>query len=70
MTEVKAEMAANVWQVHVEAGQRVEAGDTVVILESMKMEVPVEAPMAGTVAEVRVAPEAQVQEGDVLVVID
>ena len=70
MTQVRAEITANVWQVHVEVGQRVEEGDTVVILESMKMEIPVEAPVAGTVAEVRVAPEGQVQEGDVLAVIE
>jgi len=67
--EVRAEMAANVWQVLVEAGETVAAGAELVILESMKMEIPVEAPVAGTVAEVRVVPEASVQEGDVLVVL-
>jgi biotin carboxyl carrier protein len=69
MIEVRAEMAANVWQVLVEVGDGVAAGAELVILESMKMEIPVEAPVAGTVAEVRVAPEASVQEGDVLVVL-
>jgi len=68
--EVRAEMAANVWQVLVEAGQSVGVGAELVILESMKMEIPVEAPVAATVAEVRVAPESTVQEGDVLVVLD
>jgi biotin carboxyl carrier protein len=68
--EVRAEMAANVWQVLVETGQSVAAGAELVILESMKMEIPVEAPVAATVAAVRVAPEASVQEGDVLVVLD
>jgi len=69
MADVKAEIAANVWQVVVEAGATVAEGDELVILESMKMEIPVVAPVGGTVAEVRVKPEDQVQEGDVLVVI-
>ena len=69
MTEVRAEITANVWQVHVEAGQQVDEGDTLAILESMKMEIPVESPVAGTVAEVRVEPDSQVQEGDVIAVI-
>jgi acetyl-CoA carboxylase biotin carboxyl carrier protein len=69
MTEVRAEITANVWQVHVEAGQQVDEGDTLAILESMKMEIPVEAPVGGTVTEVRVAPDTQVQEGDVIAVI-
>jgi biotin carboxyl carrier protein len=70
MTEVCAEITANVWQVHVEVGQSVAPGDTIAILESMKMEIPVEAPVAGTIAEVRVKPEDQVQEGDVIAVIE
>ena len=70
MTEVLAEITANVWQVPAQAGQEVAEGDTLVILESMKMEIPVEAPVAGRVVEVRVAPEDQVQEGDVLAVIE
>ena len=69
MAEVRAEIAANVWQVLVEAGAAVAEGDELVILESMKMEIPVAAPSGGTVSEVRVKPEDQVQEGDVLVVI-
>ena len=70
MAEVRAEITANVWQVRVEVGQRVEVGDELVILESMKMEIPVEAPVAGTVTEVRVKPDDQVQEGDVIAVIE
>ena len=70
MTEVCAEITANVWQVHVEAGQTVAEGDTLAILESMKMEIPVESPVAGTVVEVKVKPEDQVQEGDVIAVIE
>jgi biotin carboxyl carrier protein len=69
VADVKAEIAANVWQVVVEAGATVAEGDELVILESMKMEIPVTAPVGGTVSEVRVKPEDQVQEGDVLVVI-
>jgi biotin carboxyl carrier protein len=63
-------MAANVWQVRTEVGARVEEGDELVILESMKMEIPLTAPHAGTVMEVRVAPEDKVQEGDVVVVLE
>ena len=70
MVDVVAEIAANVWQVPVEAGQAVATGDTIAILESMKMEIPVEAPVGGTVAELRVAPDDQVNEGDVIAVID
>src|SRR3954454_12007760 len=70
MAEVRAEIAASVWQVRTEVGATVAEGDELVILESMKMEIPVISPVAGTVAEVRVAPEDQVQEGDVVAVID
>ena len=65
-----AEMVANVMNVAVQAGQRIEVGDTVVLLESMKMEIPVLAEQAGTVAAVKVAEGDVVQEGDVLAVID
>ena len=68
--DVHAEITANVWQVRVEVGQTVSAGDELVILESMKMEIPVEAPVAGTVAEIRVQPDSQVHEGDVVAVIE
>jgi acetyl-CoA carboxylase biotin carboxyl carrier protein len=70
VTEVPAEIAANVWQVPASVGQIVAVGDTIAILESMKMEIPVEAPVAGTITEVRVAPNDQVNEGDVIAVID
>ena len=70
MVEVQAEIAANVWQVPAEEGQMIAEGETIAILESMKMEIPVEAPVAGTVAELRVVPEDQVNEGDVIAVID
>jgi biotin carboxyl carrier protein len=68
--DVKAEITANVWQVRTEVGATVAEGDELIILESMKMEIPVVAPAAGTVCELRVQPDDKVQEGDVLLVID
>jgi biotin carboxyl carrier protein len=70
MTEVRAEITANVWQVRTEIGAEVAEGDDLVILESMKMEIPVTAPSPGTVIELRVAPDDNVQEGDVVAVLD
>ncbi|HET9601865.1 MAG TPA: biotin/lipoyl-binding carrier protein [Acidimicrobiales bacterium] len=70
MTEVRAEITANVWRVRTEVGAQVAEGDELVILESMKMEIAVTAPSAGTVVELRVAPEDNVQEGDVVAVLD
>ncbi len=70
MPEVQAEMVANVWKVVVAAGDDVAPGDPLVILESMKMEIPVESPVAGTVTEVRVQEGGVVQEGDVIAVVD
>ena len=67
--EVRAEMVANVWKVVVSAGDAVEDGDTLVILESMKMEIPVLAESSGTVQELRVNEGDVVQEGDVIAVI-
>ena len=68
--EVRAEMVANVWKVVVNQGDPVDEGDTLVILESMKMEIPVVTESAGTVAELKVAEGDVVQEGDVIAVID
>jgi biotin carboxyl carrier protein len=68
--QIASELVANVAQVHVTAGQRVDAGEELVLLESMKMEIPMLAEGAGTVTGVHVAPGDVVQEGDVLVVID
>lgn len=70
MAEVRAEITANVWQVRCEVGQQVAAGHELVILESMKMEIPVEAPVAGTVTAIHVAPDDQVTEGDLVVTLD
>jgi len=63
---ITAEMVANVLSIEVSPGDRVAAGDTVVLLESMKMEIPVLTETPGTVATVKVAPGDVVQEGDVL----
>jgi biotin carboxyl carrier protein len=68
--EVHAEMVANVWKVVVELGTLVAVGDTLLILESMKMEIPVLAERAGIVVEVAVTEGDVVQEGDVLVVLE
>ncbi len=68
--QIASELVANVAQVHVVAGQRVAAGEELVLLESMKMEIPMLAEEAGTVTQVQVGPGDVVQEGDVLVVID
>jgi len=63
-------MVANVWKVVVSQGDSVEEGDTLVILESMKMEIPVVTESSGTVAELKVGEGDVVQEGDVIAVID
>ena len=68
--EIRAEMVANVWKVVVSQGDSVEEGDTLVILESMKMEIPVVTESAGTVSELKVGEGDVVQEGDVIAVIN
>jgi acetyl-CoA carboxylase biotin carboxyl carrier protein len=65
--QVRAELAGNVWKVLVKEGQQVAAEETIVILESMKMEIPVAAPQAGTVKRIMVRAGQAVQEGDPLV---
>jgi acetyl-CoA carboxylase biotin carboxyl carrier protein len=69
VAEVRAEMVANVWKVVASQGDAVADGDTLVILESMKMEIPVLAESAGTLTELRVSEGQVVQEGDVIAVI-
>jgi biotin carboxyl carrier protein len=68
--EVVSELVANVLSIDVALGDRVEAGDTVVLLESMKMEIPMLAERAGQVTAIKVAAGDVVQDGDVLVVLD
>lgn len=69
-TEVKAEISGRVIQVAVQAGERVSADTTLLVVESMKMEIPLEAPSGGVVRELLVAEGDSVAEGDVLVVIE
>jgi biotin carboxyl carrier protein len=69
-TDIVAEMVANVMTVSVDTGDRVAAGDTVVLLESMKMEIPVLAEKDGVVSAVKVSPGDVVQEGDILVSLE
>ncbi len=68
--EVESEVQGSVWKVEVAQGATVAEGDVLMILESMKMEIPVEAPVAGTVAELLVAPEDPVAEDQVLAVLE
>ncbi len=68
-TDVPAHITGTVWKIEKKVGDAVVEGDVLVIIESMKMEMPVEAPAAGTVTEVRCKEAQSVQEGDVLVVI-
>ncbi|HVE64129.1 MAG TPA: biotin/lipoyl-binding carrier protein [Mycobacteriales bacterium] len=68
--QVVAEMVANVWKIVVAQGDDVAEGDTLLILESMKMEIPVITETGGRVAELKVAEGDVVQEGDVLAVIE
>ncbi|MBI3185542.1 MAG: biotin/lipoyl-binding carrier protein [Myxococcales bacterium] len=69
MADVAAHITGTVWKIECKVGQPVSAGDTLVILESMKMEMPVEAPSGGTVKEIRCKEAQAVSEGDVLVVL-
>ena len=70
MPSVDAHITGTVWKIEVAVGDEVAEGDTVVILESMKMEMPVEAEDAGVVAEIRCEEGQSVSEGDTLVVLE
>jgi acetyl-CoA carboxylase biotin carboxyl carrier protein len=70
LTDIEAHITGTVWKIEVEVGDTVQEGDTVVILESMKMEMPVEAEDPGVVAEIRCEEGQSVSEGDVLVVLE
>ncbi|HUB08069.1 MAG TPA: acetyl-CoA carboxylase biotin carboxyl carrier protein subunit [Myxococcales bacterium] len=67
--EVAAHITGTVWKIEKKVGENVAVGDVLIILESMKMEMPVEAPGAGTVIEIRTKETDPVQEGQILVVI-
>ncbi len=70
MPNVEAHITGTVWKIECEVGQQIAEGDTVVILESMKMEMPVEAEDEGTVKEILCEEGQAVNEGDVLVVLE
>ena len=70
MAELKASMAGSVWKIVANEGQSVTDGQDIIILESMKMEIPIAAEEAGTVKELRVNEGDFVNEGDVLAVIE
>jgi acetyl-CoA carboxylase biotin carboxyl carrier protein len=70
MSDVEAHITGTVWKVEVKVGDTVAEGDTVVILESMKMEMPVETEEPGTVKEILCAEGQAVNEGDALVVLE
>lgn len=69
MAEVRAHITGTLWKLEVTVGQKIASGDVVAILESMKMEMPVEAEEAGTVTEVRMKEGQPVAEGDVICVL-
>lgn len=70
MVEIKASMAGSVWKIVVSEGDQVEANDDVVILESMKMEIPIAAEVAGTIKEIKVSEGDFVNEGDVIALLE
>ena len=70
MAEIKAEMAGNVWKITAAVGDTVEDGDTVVILESMKMEIPIESEYDGTITEICVAEGDAIQDGAVIAIVE
>ena len=69
-TAVEAQITGNVWKIEKAVGEAVRAEEVILILESMKMEIPVEAPVSGRLAELRVREGENVEEGAVLAVID
>jgi len=70
MVEVKAELVGSLWKITSEVGQRVEEDDTLMILESMKMEIPITAPVAGTVREILIREGDVVQEGQTVAILE
>ena len=68
--EVESEVTGNVWKILLEVGADVAEGDVIMILESMKMEIPVESPAAGKLVEVKVSAEDQVEEDQVVAVVE
>ncbi len=69
-TEITSDVIGTVWKIEKAVGESVAEGEIIMILESMKMEIPVEAPAAGTIAELNVAAEESVEEDQVLCLIE
>jgi acetyl-CoA carboxylase biotin carboxyl carrier protein len=69
-TNVKAHITGTVWKIEKQVGQSIASGESVVILESMKMEMPVESPVAGKIIEIRCSEGQAVDEGAVLAVVE
>ena len=69
-TEIKAHITGTIWKIKAAVGDKVEEGDVLIIIESMKMEMPIEAMDPGTIKEVRCNEAQPVAEGDVLMIID
>ena len=69
-TEIVTEVAGKVWKIEARPGSRLAAGNTILILESMKMEIPVAAFCAGKLAELRVKEGEMLQEGDIVAVVE
>jgi acetyl-CoA carboxylase biotin carboxyl carrier protein len=70
VADVKAELVGNLWKIVVAVGQQVEEDDTLMILESMKMEIPITTPITGTVREILVKEGDVVQEGQTVAVVE
>ena len=70
MTDVKAELVGNLWKIVTEVGQQVEEDDTLMILESMKMEIPITTPVTGVVKEILVHEGDVVQEGQTVAIVE
>ena len=68
--ELKSEVTGSVWKILVKLGDLVEAGDDLIIIESMKMEIPVQAEESGTIVEMRVIEGAPVNDGDIVIVME
>lgn len=69
-TEIKAHITGTIWKIPVKDGEEIEEGDTLVIIESMKMEMPIEADDDGKVIEIKAAEGQAVNEGDVLMIVE
>ncbi len=69
-TQVEAQIAGNVWKIEKSVGEEVAEEEVLIIIESMKMEIPVEAPCAGRIAEIRVEEGESIEEGAILAVIE